>query len=159
MPGSNSRPNVSEGYEVPLSYRGDRLTCTTTTVLLLWSTTTYYCKQNENSFSLSSVSENLVTRNGFLLAVPSRVSPLRLNLVLTREIHSPRFPWRRPTILETAMGSICAHRWRCLPPKVRRLKAGSPQSRYDSSSNNDGCCLLRKPSGPILCVPLFFHTH
>ena len=24
MPGSNSRPNVSEGYEVPLSYRGDR---------------------------------------------------------------------------------------------------------------------------------------
>ena len=23
--GSNSRPNVSEGYEVPLSYRGDRL--------------------------------------------------------------------------------------------------------------------------------------
>ena len=25
MPGSNSRPNVSEGYEVPLSYRGDRL--------------------------------------------------------------------------------------------------------------------------------------
>ena len=22
--GSNSRPNVSEGYEVPLSYRGDR---------------------------------------------------------------------------------------------------------------------------------------
>ena len=28
MPGSNSRPNVSEGYEVPLSYRGDRLsTC------------------------------------------------------------------------------------------------------------------------------------
>ena len=23
-PGSNSRPNVSEGYEVPLSYRGDR---------------------------------------------------------------------------------------------------------------------------------------
>ena len=22
MPGSNSRPNVSEGYEVPLSYRG-----------------------------------------------------------------------------------------------------------------------------------------
>ena len=23
MPGSNSRPNVSEGYEVPLSYRGD----------------------------------------------------------------------------------------------------------------------------------------
>ena len=27
MPGSNSRPNVSEGYEVPLSYRGD-LRCT-----------------------------------------------------------------------------------------------------------------------------------
>ena len=26
MPGSNSRPNVSEGYEVPLSYRGDRPT-------------------------------------------------------------------------------------------------------------------------------------
>ena len=26
LPGSNSRPNVSEGYEVPLSYRGDRLT-------------------------------------------------------------------------------------------------------------------------------------
>ena len=25
LPGSNSRPNVSEGYEVPLSYRGDRL--------------------------------------------------------------------------------------------------------------------------------------
>ena len=25
MPGSNSRPNVSEGYEVPLSYRGDRV--------------------------------------------------------------------------------------------------------------------------------------
>ena len=25
MPGSNSRPNVSEGCEVPLSYRGDRL--------------------------------------------------------------------------------------------------------------------------------------
>ena len=24
MPGSNSRPNVSEAYEVPLSYRGDR---------------------------------------------------------------------------------------------------------------------------------------
>ena len=24
LPGSNSRPNVSEGYEVPLSYRGDR---------------------------------------------------------------------------------------------------------------------------------------
>ena len=24
MPGSNSRPNVSEGYEVPLSYRSDR---------------------------------------------------------------------------------------------------------------------------------------
>ena len=24
MPGSNSRPKVSEGYEVPLSYRGDR---------------------------------------------------------------------------------------------------------------------------------------
>ena len=24
MPGSNSRPNVSEGYEVPLSYRGTR---------------------------------------------------------------------------------------------------------------------------------------
>ena len=24
MPGSNSRPNVSEGYELPLSYRGDR---------------------------------------------------------------------------------------------------------------------------------------
>ena len=24
MPGSNSRLNVSEGYEVPLSYRGDR---------------------------------------------------------------------------------------------------------------------------------------
>ena len=23
LPGSNSRPNVSEGYEVPLSYRGD----------------------------------------------------------------------------------------------------------------------------------------
>ena len=28
LPGSNSRPNVSEGYEVPLSYRGDRLVCT-----------------------------------------------------------------------------------------------------------------------------------
>ena len=27
LPGSNSRPNVSEGYEVPLSYRGDRLDC------------------------------------------------------------------------------------------------------------------------------------
>ena len=27
MPGSNSRPNVSEGYEVPLSYRGDRSVC------------------------------------------------------------------------------------------------------------------------------------
>ena len=27
MPGSNSRPNVSEGYEVPLSYRGDRFDC------------------------------------------------------------------------------------------------------------------------------------
>ena len=27
MPGSNSRPNVSEGYEVPLSYRGDRPHC------------------------------------------------------------------------------------------------------------------------------------
>ena len=26
LPGSNSRPNVSEGYEVPLSYRGDRHT-------------------------------------------------------------------------------------------------------------------------------------
>ena len=25
LPGLNSRPNVSEGYEVPLSYRGDRL--------------------------------------------------------------------------------------------------------------------------------------
>ena len=25
LPWSNSRPNVSEGYEVPLSYRGDRL--------------------------------------------------------------------------------------------------------------------------------------
>ena len=25
MPGSNSRSNVSEGYEVPLSYRGDQL--------------------------------------------------------------------------------------------------------------------------------------
>ena len=25
LPGSNSRPNGSEGYEVPLSYRGDRL--------------------------------------------------------------------------------------------------------------------------------------
>ena len=25
LSGSNSRPNVSEGYEVPLSYRGDRL--------------------------------------------------------------------------------------------------------------------------------------
>ena len=25
LPGSNSRPNVSESYEVPLSYRGDRL--------------------------------------------------------------------------------------------------------------------------------------
>ena len=25
LPGSNSRPIVSEGYEVPLSYRGDRL--------------------------------------------------------------------------------------------------------------------------------------
>ena len=25
LPGSNSRPNVSDGYEVPLSYRGDRL--------------------------------------------------------------------------------------------------------------------------------------
>ena len=24
LPGSNSRPNVSEGYEVPLNYRGDR---------------------------------------------------------------------------------------------------------------------------------------
>ena len=24
MLGSNSRPNVSEGYEVPLNYRGDR---------------------------------------------------------------------------------------------------------------------------------------
>ena len=24
LAGSNSRPNVSEGYEVPLSYRGDR---------------------------------------------------------------------------------------------------------------------------------------
>ena len=26
MPGSNSRPNVSEGYEIPLSYRGDLAT-------------------------------------------------------------------------------------------------------------------------------------
>ena len=35
MPGSNSRPNVSEGYEVPLSYRGDRIleNCPITTVI------------------------------------------------------------------------------------------------------------------------------
>ena len=30
MPGSNSRPNVSEGYEVPLSYRDGRLGSATT---------------------------------------------------------------------------------------------------------------------------------
>ena len=37
LPGSNSRPNVPEGYEVPLSYRGDRqsrILCTNDLIVL-----------------------------------------------------------------------------------------------------------------------------
>ena len=51
MPGSNSRPNVSEGYEVPLSYRGDRL-----------SPLISFCRVNTLRTTESSLVESLQPR-------------------------------------------------------------------------------------------------
>ena len=96
-------------------------------------------------------------------AVPSRVSPLILHTLAESGAYSrdfSRFPRRRPCIPPTAIGSVpslsgraIAYRW-CLPPRVRRHRASSPQG---SSSN--GCRLFMLLPWTNFCAPLFSHTH
>ena len=104
----------------------------------------------------------LVTRDGFGRPVPRQLThslPTKLNHqsgAYSRD--SSCFPRWRPSIPSTAIGSVpsfsgnaIVYRW-CSPPRVRRHRASSLE---DSSSN--GCCLFRKPHGPI-SVRLFFPT-
>ena len=110
-----------------------------------------------NFMSPFAPDENLISRDGFGHPIPRQ--PVHgthsgRNLVLTRGIPPTVNRYR---VSPEFMGHANAYRW-CLPPRVRRHKAGNPKG---SSSN--GCAVNSSiysgnPMEQFLCVN-FSHTH
>ena len=66
LPGSNSRPNVSEGYEVPLSYRGDRLHDVDFFIIQKVHDTVIHLEVDEEQWEITQGSKKQAERTGFL---------------------------------------------------------------------------------------------
>ena len=144
MPGSNSRPNVSEGYEVPLSYRGDRPT-------------------REINICLSAFApENLVSRDRFGNPIPRQPAHRHTQVESGAYLRdSSRVPRRRPSIYlkpPYAIGPVPSFR-------VTQMRTDGVHCRESAGTGTvnlevvpNKCCLgLAGHHGPINIRPFFLH--